>query len=36
MESIELSSWAESVPADKIPIALAQLAAAQTSMPQDS
>jgi hypothetical protein len=28
----ELSSWAESVPADKIPIALAQLAAVQTTL----
>ncbi|MGA8643870.1 hypothetical protein [Candidatus Binatus sp.] len=32
MESIELSSWAETVTADKIPIALAQLAAVQTTL----
>lgn len=32
MESIELSSWAETVPANKIPIALAQLAAVQTTL----
>jgi hypothetical protein len=32
MESIELTSWADTIPADKIPIALAQLAAVQTTL----